>query len=699
MRKIKIISVVLLILAIFTYSHFEPARAQSSRECVLDRISHLEDELVTEIPAAPRLCDGMKVDKKRVDLGDCELYCEIEGRGTPLVLINGGPGGTHHGFHPYFSRAASFAKVIYYDQRGCGLSDHEPGDGYTVSQALSDLDRLRKALGIEKWVVLGWSYGGMLAQRYTLKYPETVAGMVLVGSSPAMDIYTGNSRQYDYMTGEEIDKVRRTYRDDALTPEAQLFNAHNYGDWKRQSFYRPTTEQLARMVFYEWKHDPEFRSSIFRSDYKVDLKGAFDDCPIPTLIMEGKWDLTWGEEKAKNFHAHHPRAELMVFERSAHGPFEDEPDEFFASLRKFMKNLREASPSELSGWKERLAEWKDSSTPLPPLDVMDMTDSEDLTRGVLHCTTDPATGNLDVFLSDPFEKKRRNLTGGRMAEYRNNGWFVPWGVKGSPDGKSVAFRQYRRREGRIEQKIWILDMQDLGLRQVPGTYHCGGLSWSSDSRHVGFACRNEGNLDVMTVDRATLEVGTLARLGKTVERCYCVLHWSPDGKWIAARANANEDGKVRRSLRLVSTETGEVRNILPDFAGNENALCWSPDGKTMALTMDRRLSLLSLDGKILRQFGEASNANSWSPDGRHILYDLRLNKRQVWILDVAKGAAKRIRVDGDAYAGRWCPGGEGAAFWHEGRLVFAGSDGGNPVVIGNSNRGSTTAVSWLWPEE
>ena len=49
-------------------------------------------------------------------------------REPALVLIHGGPGGTHHYFHPWFSRAAGFARIIYYDQRGCGLSEFAPGE-------------------------------------------------------------------------------------------------------------------------------------------------------------------------------------------------------------------------------------------------------------------------------------------------------------------------------------------------------------------------------------------------------------------------------------------------------------------------------------------------------------------------------------------------------------------------------------------
>ena len=88
------------------------------RESVLDGVVYIEPELITEIPAVPRWCDRLELERRRVDVGDAELFVEVEGSGIPLVLINGGPGGTHHYFHPWFSRAKDYARVIYYDQRG-----------------------------------------------------------------------------------------------------------------------------------------------------------------------------------------------------------------------------------------------------------------------------------------------------------------------------------------------------------------------------------------------------------------------------------------------------------------------------------------------------------------------------------------------------------------------------------------------------
>lgn len=280
---------------------------------------------------------------QRIDVGgNCHLYCEIEGHGTPLVLINGGPGGTHHAFHPHFSRAKDFARVVYYDQRGCGLSDYQAGGGYCLDQAVDDLEKLRAALKIERWVVLGWSYGGLLAQHYAVKYPGALTGLILTAAQPAMRLPLDPTRQYDYLTQEERKRIGEIYSDGSLTLAQQFFNAHLNGDWKRQNYYKPTAEELALGARYEWNSDPGFRSRIHGEIVRIDLAGALDECPIRTILIEGLWDLTWNTDKPGKLSKSIPRAELVMFERSGHSVFADEPEQFFGLLRRFIMAFPEA---------------------------------------------------------------------------------------------------------------------------------------------------------------------------------------------------------------------------------------------------------------------------------------------------------------------------------------------------------------------
>ena len=350
----------------------------AARESIHDRVVHLEPALLTEIPAVARWCDRLEtLDRHRVDVGGAQLFVETEGSGTPLVLINGGPGGTHHYFHPWFSRMSDVARVVYYDQRGTGLSDWEPGeDGYSVEQAVSDLEGMRRALGFDKWIVLGYSYGGFLAQYYTVSHPENVAGLVLVGASPGMWTDTGSGRQGAFLSQEEREHMRamRTQLDSLREAEdlsrkefiqLLLYNNFSNGDWKRQHYYRPSSDRLAQIALYEWDHDENFNGIVNGTAGRVDLTGAFEDNPIPTLILEGDWDLTWGEQKREVLSGNHLNARFESFENAGHGIYDEDPDAFFETLRGFVETLPPVTASETRAYEVRLARWDEARRSAP----------------------------------------------------------------------------------------------------------------------------------------------------------------------------------------------------------------------------------------------------------------------------------------------------------------------------------------------
>jgi len=374
MKKIVIVIIIVTVFLFILLTSCSNKEAESdtgteARESILDRVIHIQPELITHIPDSFRWCDRLELKKHRIDVGDAELYVEEEGKGMPLVLINGGPGGTHHYFHPWFSRAKDFSRVIYYDQRGCGLSDFDPGKiGYSVKQAVDDLDAIRIALGIKKWVVLGYSYGGFLAQFYTLHYPENLAGLVLLGASPGMWVDTGSSRQGEYISEEENDRIKNVRKDlVALDKEKDLsrqkytqlliYNNLLNGDWKRQNFFKPSAEGMGQSALYEWVHDENFNGLLWSSSSKFDLTGAFVKNPIPTLILEGKYDLTWGEKKKDVLKGNHPHAEMVVFENAGHGIYDEETDQFFQTLEGFIQDLVNVSSSDIEVFRASVEEW------------------------------------------------------------------------------------------------------------------------------------------------------------------------------------------------------------------------------------------------------------------------------------------------------------------------------------------------------
>jgi proline iminopeptidase len=113
---------------------------------------------------------------------DGRLYFEAEGSGPPLVLLAGGPGSAHNGFHPWFGQLADRFTVYYVDNIGRGRSDRLPAEQshrYTVERDAGDVEALRRYLKVDKIAVLGQSAGGQVALEYALAYPDHVSKLIL----------------------------------------------------------------------------------------------------------------------------------------------------------------------------------------------------------------------------------------------------------------------------------------------------------------------------------------------------------------------------------------------------------------------------------------------------------------------------------------------------------------------------------------
>jgi pimeloyl-ACP methyl ester carboxylesterase len=109
---------------------------------------------------------------------------EGEGSGPPVVLIHGLPSNIGDWAGVPARLAGLGDRVVAYDRAGFGLSSRPAADAgrYTFESNVQDLSRLLEALGLERPVLVGWSYGGGIAQRFAVEHPDQVRGLVLLSS-------------------------------------------------------------------------------------------------------------------------------------------------------------------------------------------------------------------------------------------------------------------------------------------------------------------------------------------------------------------------------------------------------------------------------------------------------------------------------------------------------------------------------------
>ena len=108
---------------------------------------------------------------------DVRLWTSREGSGTPVLIVQGGPGMADYA-GPLASLIADRYQTLRYEQRGCGRSDQ--GASLTVDTFLDDIEQLRREWRVDTWAVLGHSWGADLAVAYALRHPAQVSRLVCV---------------------------------------------------------------------------------------------------------------------------------------------------------------------------------------------------------------------------------------------------------------------------------------------------------------------------------------------------------------------------------------------------------------------------------------------------------------------------------------------------------------------------------------
>lgn len=158
----------------------------------------------------------------RIAIGDgVRLYVDVDGAGLvpdgpemverpTVVLLHGGPGMDHSVFKDPALDLTDIAQVVYYDHRGNGRSDRGNPDDWILDVWADDVVRLCDALGIERPVVIGSSFGGFVAQRYLARHPDHPRRAVLNVTSPRLDVETV-AAAFGRFGGPDAERAARTF--------------------------------------------------------------------------------------------------------------------------------------------------------------------------------------------------------------------------------------------------------------------------------------------------------------------------------------------------------------------------------------------------------------------------------------------------------------------------------------------------------
>lgn len=279
--------------------------------------------------------------------GGHSIYWEESGnpKGKPVLFVHGGPGIGTMPYHRSFFDPARF-RIILFDQRGCGKSlPFSELKNNTTWDLVSDIERLREHLGVEKWVVFGGSWGSTLGLTYAIKHPERVKGLILRGiflcrpqeiqwfyQEGAHQIYPDQWEKYVEVIpeGERDDFVRAYYA--RLTSSDSKIRSNAAKAW---SGWEGATAKLKfdPALFADFTADAAadsiariechyfINNTFFPSDNWI-LENVKNIRHIPCVIVQGRYDVPCPVISAWQLHRAWPEAELHIIPDAGHAATE-----------------------------------------------------------------------------------------------------------------------------------------------------------------------------------------------------------------------------------------------------------------------------------------------------------------------------------------------------------------------------------------
>ena len=279
-----------------------------------------------------------------LDSGDGhQIYWELCGnpQGKPVVFLHGGPGAGCSPHHRQLFNPERY-NILLFDQRGCGRSKPTASlENNTTQHLIADMERLRKEiLDTDKWLVFGGSWGSSLALAYAQTHPQQVTGLILRG------IFTLRKKEINwfYQEGASFvfpDKwenylapIPEDERDDLVSAyhrrltgedeEEMLRCAYAWANWEGATISLLETDNKAlsfgdknAVLSFARIENHYFVNTGFMEEGQL-IHNADRLANIPTVIIQGRYDMCTPSQTAWDLHKVMPHAELHLIPDAGH---------------------------------------------------------------------------------------------------------------------------------------------------------------------------------------------------------------------------------------------------------------------------------------------------------------------------------------------------------------------------------------------
>ena len=281
------------------------------------------------------------------------IFFDVEGMGWvpegPILrekpvcfVLHGGPGGDHTGYKPGLSPLSDYMQLVYIDNRGSGHSDCGDPKTYTLENNVEDIDALRKHLGLTKIVLHGHSYGGMVAQQYALLYPDHVAGLLLLTTSPSYEFLEKAQKIVTEKGTPEMKEMCEVLWAGNFTSQEQLSRFYEIMAPMYSVTHNPNPSEQEKQQILEARarsnRSYQALNEGFRGFLKTfDVRDQLSQITVPTLVMGARHDWITPVEESLEIAKRISNSELVIFENSSHSVLKDEYENYLSTVISFVK--------------------------------------------------------------------------------------------------------------------------------------------------------------------------------------------------------------------------------------------------------------------------------------------------------------------------------------------------------------------------
>ena len=275
-----------------------------------------------------------------------ELYLDESGdpEGIPVLFVHGGPGGACDASSRRFYDPQIF-RIITFDQRGCGrATPHGALEQNTTADLISDMEKIREHLAIDKWVLFGGSWGSTLSLLYAQAHSDRVSALILRG------IFLCRQSELDWLYKDGANRIFPDYWEDFIKPItesergdlikayyerltgedelARMAAAKAWSAWEGNCIkLRPSAEALAKFT------KPHFALALARIEaHYFSNKGFVEENQIlknissindiPGRIVHGRYDIVCPLSNALALHHQWANSELHIVRDAGHSASE-----------------------------------------------------------------------------------------------------------------------------------------------------------------------------------------------------------------------------------------------------------------------------------------------------------------------------------------------------------------------------------------